>query len=195
MSEPFDYMSDAARTLSPQFYGDAIPFGLLEMAAVSAVDISESVDALKKWMFYGKRPEVVTAEHLSRWAERETIVTRMSGVDQPCDMVDMLHAAIGMVTEAGELLDAVMGAIHDRKPLDLTNIREEIGDSFWYAAIALRAIGSDFDDAQRVNIAKLRARFPEKFTEEKANNRDLSAERAILEKRAEEAGRIIDGML
>jgi hypothetical protein len=32
-----------------------------------------------------------------------------------------------------------------------------------------------------INIKKLEARYPEKFTEDKAINRDLEAERKILE--------------
>lgn len=39
----------------------------------------------------------------------------------------------------------------------------------------------DFEEGLSRNIAKLKARFPEKFTEENANNRNLEVERAILE--------------
>lgn len=41
--------------------------------------------------------------------------------------------------------------------------------------------GIDPEAAMDININKLKARYPEKFTEEKAINRNLDAERAILE--------------
>jgi hypothetical protein len=45
----------------------------------------------------------------------------------------------------------------------------------------LNAVRCTFDECQRINIAKLRQRFPDKFTEYDANNRDLFAERSQLE--------------
>lgn len=42
----------------------------------------------------------------------------------------------------------------------------------------------DFEECLDLNIAKLKARFPEKFTEEKALNRNLEIEREILERNA-----------
>lgn len=97
----------------------------------------------------------------------------------------IIHAAIGLVTESGELIDALKKAMFYGKKLDLTNIKEEAGDILWYLAILFDALGTDFDTEQARVIAKLKARFPEKFTEEKAENRDLVTERAILENEEE----------
>lgn len=92
-----------------------------------------------------------------------------------------LHAAIGITTEAGELIDAYKKAIFYRKELDLTNVKEEAADLIWYLALLFDEIGTDFEtEAARV-IAKLKKRYPEKFTTEHATNRDLDAEREILE--------------
>jgi NTP pyrophosphatase (non-canonical NTP hydrolase) len=93
----------------------------------------------------------------------------------------VLHAAFGLVTEAGELLDALKKATFYGKPLDVTNIKEEAGDILWYLAILFDAINTDFSTEQARVIAKLRARFPEKFTENDAFDRDLITERKILE--------------
>ncbi len=94
----------------------------------------------------------------------------------------LLHAAMGLTTEAGEFLDALKKHLFYGKPLDLVNLREEIGDIMWYLAIACDALGTDFETEQERNIAKLRKRYPEKFDAEQAIERDLDAERAILEK-------------
>ena len=45
--------------------------------------------------------------------------------------------------------------------------------------------GIDYDKAKDVNIAKLKARYPDGFSEDKALNRDTEAERIVLEQGAE----------
>jgi NTP pyrophosphatase (non-canonical NTP hydrolase) len=101
-------------------------------------------------------------------------------IDKGYDM-NLLHAAMGIGTEAGELLDAFKRKIFYGKELDVVNVKEEIGDIMWYIAILLRELDLDFEDILQLNIDKLRARFPDKFTENHALNRDLDAERKILE--------------
>jgi NTP pyrophosphatase (non-canonical NTP hydrolase) len=92
----------------------------------------------------------------------------------------IIHAVMGMVTEAGELMDAVKRHLIYGKSLDFVNLMEENGDSFWYQALLARASGFTFDQSMDRNIAKLLKRFPEKFNEERALNRDLDAEREAL---------------
>jgi NTP pyrophosphatase (non-canonical NTP hydrolase) len=94
---------------------------------------------------------------------------------------NVLHGALGISTEAGEILDAVKKSIFYGKPFDLVNLQEEIGDCFWYLAILAKEAGMSFEDIMAQNIAKLKARYPEMFTEEKALNRNLVAERSVLE--------------
>jgi len=93
----------------------------------------------------------------------------------------ILHGSMGIVTEAGELMDALKKHIYYGKELDLVNIKEEMGDIMWYMAILCDELGTSFDELTTINIDKLKARYPEKFTSEKALNRDLSKEREILE--------------
>jgi len=56
-----------------------------------------------------------------------------------------------------------------------------MGDLFWYLAIACDELGVEFESLMETNIAKLKARYGEKFSEHKAENRDLDSERRILE--------------
>ena len=93
----------------------------------------------------------------------------------------LLHAGIGLSTEAGEFLDALKKHIFYGKDLDRVNLKEEIGDLFWYIAIACDELGVEFETLMDTNIAKLKARYGEKFSEHKAENRDLGTEREILE--------------
>lgn len=94
---------------------------------------------------------------------------------------DLLHGAIGLATEAGEMLDAIKRAVFYGAELDRTNLVEELGDLEWYMAVIREALGVDQEEVQRINIDKLRARYPEKFTQEHALSRNLDRERAVLE--------------
>lgn len=93
----------------------------------------------------------------------------------------LLHAGIGLSTEAGEFLDALKKHIFYGKPLDKVNLAEEMGDMFWYMAIVASELGFEFEEVMEKNITKLKARYGEKFSEEKAEKRDLDKEREILE--------------
>lgn len=95
------------------------------------------------------------------------------------ELIALLHAGIGMATEAAEFLDMLKKHIYYGKPLDRVNLGEEAGDNVWYCAEATRELGIS-EDFLDVNIEKLIERFPDKFSEQDANSRDLEAEREVL---------------
>lgn len=96
--------------------------------------------------------------------------------------LQLIHYGMGMVTESGEFIDMIKKHLMYGKPLDEVNLREELGDILWYVARACDTLGTTMEAVMARNIEKLQARFPEKFTEEKASNRDLDKERGILER-------------
>lgn len=87
---------------------------------------------------------------------------------------------MGLVTESGEMMDAFK-KLYYGKPIDRTNIIEELGDVMWYVSRMCDILGVTLEQVMAINIAKLTKRYPEKFTEEAALNRDLDGERKILE--------------
>lgn len=94
----------------------------------------------------------------------------------------LLHSAMGLSTESGEFLDALKKYVFYGKELDLVNLKEEIGDIFWYCAIACDELGISFEEIQIMVIAKLRKRYKDKeFASENAITRDLKIERESLE--------------
>lgn len=95
---------------------------------------------------------------------------------------DIIHAALGIATEAGEFLDPIKKSMFYGKPVDLVNMDEEIGDILWYIAIYCNARNIRMSDVMDTNIRKLSLRYPEKFTEKAAMERDLFGEREVLEK-------------
>jgi NTP pyrophosphatase (non-canonical NTP hydrolase) len=84
---------------------------------------------------------------------------------------DILHGAIGICGEAGELMDAVKKAFIYGKKLDVINVHEEMGDILWYMAILCKATGTSFEQLMIKNIDKLKARYPEKYTDSLASER------------------------
>jgi NTP pyrophosphatase (non-canonical NTP hydrolase) len=102
------------------------------------------------------------------------------------DIHDLLHGAMGVCTEGGELLDAMKKHEFYGKPIDWINVKEELGDIFWYLAIGCRAANISLEEVAETNIAKLKRRYPDRFTSAAAINRDISAERAVLEESIQE---------
>lgn len=113
--------------------------------------------------------------------------TESTNFDEIKDRLDndlklrILHGAMGICTEGGELLDAVKKHIFYGKDLDIVNIKEEIGDALYYIAVICDVCDFDFYDVCQINIDKLKARYGDRFSSEKALNRDLDKEREILE--------------
>lgn len=95
--------------------------------------------------------------------------------------IRLIHGLLGVQSESGELADALKKTLYYGQPLDIVNVVEEIGDICWYLAILADACGTTLEHTQRRNIAKLRQRYPDKFTEDSAAERDLQAEREALE--------------
>lgn len=97
------------------------------------------------------------------------------------DEARLLHASMGLCTEAAEFQDALKKVIFYGKSLDKVNLKEELGDMLWYMAIAMDALNTDFESEMIRNIEKLRVRYPDKFNDSDAENRDTEAERKVLE--------------
>jgi NTP pyrophosphatase (non-canonical NTP hydrolase) len=95
-------------------------------------------------------------------------------------MLRLLHGAIGVSTEAGEILDAVKKHAYYGKALDEVNLVEELGGLFWYMAIMADELGVDFESIMAKNLLKLQARYQGKFSSDRAMKRDLEEEKAWL---------------
>lgn len=93
---------------------------------------------------------------------------------------NQIHMAMGISTEASEILDVYKKNLAYGKPLDVVNIGEEIGDLMWYTANLVNILGLDMESILDVNIKKLVSRYPDKFDRDKAIHRDLKSERDIL---------------
>lgn len=182
-----EYEDDVLRTLSLKFNIDTDGAGTLPApghiasALQRAISAGDEIDALKRAVFYGS-PFIEGAEN--PFPGLTMRVGANSGDLHPT--ADMIHSAMGIFTEAAESLLAVYASCFEGQRFDKTNAVEELGDLEWYMAVMRNRLGISQEQVQRTNIAKLRARYPEKFAAEEALNRDLGRERAILESSSEE---------
>lgn len=183
------YIKDALRTESTNFEMDVDTFNLLNTLLRRINQQVAILDTVKKSIFYGKSIDVKKLkkaifslpndeeEYVDFSEDEFTAMTDLSDVRTQ----RLLHAGIGLVTEALEFLQPLGNTIKYGDILDVVNLKEEIGDINWYQAIGLDALESSFQDVQDINISKLSLRYPEKFTDAKALNRDLAGEREVLE--------------
>lgn len=90
----------------------------------------------------------------------------------------LLHMAVGISGEAGELLDAVKCNAIYLKPLDLTNVIEELGDLEFYLQGLRDAVGVTRDQTIEANREKLAKRYQDlTYSDAAANAR---ADKAAL---------------
>lgn len=184
----FDYQAEAMLTLSDSYHGGKVTLAAFRDILTRFIAVGNELDAAKKALFYGKGNDIgLTAGTAQTMADATVMMWPESdalSIHQMAIAETILHAIVGQATESVELVERLVSLIWGTPKLDdaqaITNLKEEFGDGFWYAAIGLTALGSTFDEEQRRNIAKLRARFPNNFTEYDANNRDLAKENTFL---------------
>jgi NTP pyrophosphatase (non-canonical NTP hydrolase) len=79
--------------------------------------------------------------------------------------MDLIHTALGLTGEAGEFADAVKKHVIYDKPLDRTNLLEEMGDILWYIALGCNSLGVTMTEVAAMNVAKLKERYPDRYTD------------------------------
>jgi len=97
----------------------------------------------------------------------------------------ILHMAVGVSGEAGELLDAVKKHAIYQKQLDFDNVREEAGDILFYLTGLLNELGLTLNECIEANVEKLSKRYPQhQYTNEaaiaRADKLDVIKEPVVL---------------
>jgi len=181
MKKEFDYIKEASLTNSSSFYGEQMPLSYFEEVVSESIEVIKKLDQIKKALFYGREIEIphehqnsTNIAHLPQWISNNK--------NNDVKAIDVIHGIIGKVTEAGELLEALAATAFECKPFDAINMVEEVGDGLWYDALLLNTLCLTFEEAQQINIEKLRKRYPNKFTEFDAIYRNVDEERKILNK-------------
>lgn len=162
---------------------------LLHCATGLVTESAELVDAIKKHVFYGKSLDVVNIkEELGdilwyiaipvRMFDLDLDFNRQNGNYYKNKIKNQIKTPEGLIKfflTFNSMFKALCSAILIRPlPSDFDNIFEEIN-------LICEIYNLNLSEIMDININKLKARFPNNFTQEHALNRDLEKERAILE--------------
>lgn len=90
------------------------------------------------------------------------------------------HACLGMAKESGELLALVEKLTYYAQQVPPDRFVDELGDVLWYAAQLCNALNLSMGQVMRANLSKLKARYPDRYTDERAATRDREAERKAV---------------
>ena len=83
----------------------------------------------------------------------------------------LLNGLMGLNGEAGEAIDILKKHLFQGHELDTAHMAKELGDVAWYLAVSANAIGYDLDTIFKMNVEKIRARYPDGFNSELSVNR------------------------
>ena len=85
----------------------------------------------------------------------------------------LINGVMGLCGEAGEAIDLVKKHLHQGHELDREGLIRELGDVAWYLAETAHALDTDLETVLRLNIEKLKKRYPEGFDAERSANREV----------------------
>ena len=83
----------------------------------------------------------------------------------------LLNGVLGLVGESGEIADLVKKNRMQGHKLDIEHVAKELGDVCWYIAETATAIGCDMETILKMNIEKLRKRYPDGFDSKRSQHR------------------------
>ena len=85
----------------------------------------------------------------------------------------LINGVMGLCGEAGEAIDIVKKHLAQGHELDREALIGELGDVAWYLAETAHALDTDLETVLRLNIEKLKRRYPEGFDAERSANREV----------------------
>lgn len=98
-------------------------------------------------------------------AAERTINAKLSSPER------LLDAAAGLAEESGEILGLVRKHVFQSHPLARERLESELGDALWCLAITAGSAGLSLEQVAAANVAKLRARYPDGYTDNASKER------------------------
>lgn len=118
-------------------------------------------------------------------ADQQKILDRLVQLGPQAMRLD--NAVRGLANDTGEVCNSVKNYIEYGKPLDVSNLMEELGDCCWRIAQACAATGITFEEVLKANVRKLQVRYPQKYSDAQADpearNKAAEMEAVVGERR------------
>jgi NTP pyrophosphatase (non-canonical NTP hydrolase) len=121
-------------------------WSVLRGSVFTAIAASDHLDQAKKQVIYNKPMGLASVS-----------VRQMPQVTP--EQMHLLHMAIGIFGEAGEMLEAIANHVISGEPLNLENVREEGGDLEFYLEGLRQGLNASREDWLQGNIDKLSVRY------------------------------------
>jgi len=193
---PDQYIQSVLRTESPSF--DIIDKRILHGVIGCCTEAGELLEAIRPNMFYeGYLDRVNLKEEVGDmlWyigvilnackltfedvMDKNTTL-QVNPLQQTPNTV-IYHGVIGCCILSGDMLDIVKKSLFYSRELSISDIKHKLISILWNLRIILEINQWTLEEVMELNIAKLRKRYPEQFRDDLAENRNLKAERDVLE--------------
>lgn len=103
--------------------------------------------------------------------EYQKLALRTNPILENKSVRGIIHGVMGLNGEAGEAIDIVKKYLYQGHDLDDNHLAMELGDVAWYVAATADALGYDLETILKMNIDKLKARYPDGFDPERSIHR------------------------
>lgn len=84
----------------------------------------------------------------------------------------LMMGVMGLAGESGEAVDLVKKYVFHEHALEIEHLAKELGDVAWYLAVTAHVIGYDLEEILRMNVDKLRKRYPDGFDPSRSRHRE-----------------------
>lgn len=85
---------------------------------------------------------------------------------------NLCGGALGIAGEAGEVADYIKKVVYHGHDFSKDKLAEELGDVLWYVAYLSSLAGFSLSDIAKLNIEKLKKRYPNGWEKERSINRE-----------------------
>jgi phosphoribosyl-ATP pyrophosphohydrolase len=179
-----DYTAAVLKKTSPLFNTESVSAPEMLGLMRDILAANGRAEAVRKYVYYGRTISPGNKAWLH--SHRDTNDVLDYGKIDP----DLLHGAMGLLDEAGEMLLQIRRVATGEIGPDAVNWLEEIGDAFFFLTLLMHKSGLTLPQVMAANLAKLAVRHGEVFSADGANHRDPEAERAALQAHVDE---LVDG--
>ena len=94
--------------------------------------------------------------------------------------LNIVEFALGISGEAGEVTDLIKKVEFHGHEMNKIKLVDELGDVLWYLALLAETIGVELEEVAKVNIDKLKERYPDGFESERSINRTTIRTTAVI---------------
>ena len=176
-----EYLEQSEKTMSFEFHCDEKEQRILHAVIGILTEIEELLDN----HIGDSSDEINRSEELADAFWYCAIISREYNIDFSQisrKSNNPMETLIRIVKHTCSLLDMLKKKLYYNKPIDLSNFSDLSKKLFNTLCLFCEMNNIETELILDTNIAKLKARYGEKFSSEKAINRDLTTERLILEK-------------